>query len=185
MLVNEKDREKRYSIRVETSFNKRLYFLNFIMHSYCCGAVPSWELNRTDCLFEVSDRRPHTGFDCFSTRPRALSFFILVVLVLITESNLILHAPQYVSFQIFINRILPKFLKKFVVIYFDDIVVYSDSKKEYLYYLTQIFEVLRKYILYNKLSKCIFAVLFLEFGSHLIKNKIIRSLSSKVVIILK
>jgi hypothetical protein len=48
----------------------------------------------TDCLFGVSARRPHTGFNYFSTRPQALSLFILVVLVNIAESNLILHAPQ-------------------------------------------------------------------------------------------
>jgi hypothetical protein len=48
----------------------------------------------TDYLFGVSARRPHAGFDYLSTRPQALSLFILVVLVIIAESNPILHAPQ-------------------------------------------------------------------------------------------
>jgi hypothetical protein len=48
----------------------------------------------TDCLFRVSACRPHAGFDYISTRPQALSLFILVVLVIIAESNPILHAPQ-------------------------------------------------------------------------------------------
>jgi hypothetical protein len=46
----------------------------------CCGAVPglragSFEFfeTDTDCLFGVSARRPHAGFDYFSTRPQALS----------------------------------------------------------------------------------------------------------------
>jgi hypothetical protein len=53
----------------------------------------------TDCLFGVSARRPHAGFDYVSTRPQALSLslFILVVLVIIAESNPILHAPQQYS----------------------------------------------------------------------------------------
>jgi hypothetical protein len=90
-----------------------------------------------------------------------------------------------VSFQTFINRILRKFLRKFVVVYLDNIVVYLDSIKEYLYYLTQVFEVIRKHIFYIKPFKCIFAVLCLEFYGYLIKNKIIRFLSFKVVIIEK
>jgi hypothetical protein len=49
----------------------------------------------TDCLFGVSARAPRAGFDCFSTRPWYVPFFILVVFVIIAESNLILHAPQH------------------------------------------------------------------------------------------
>jgi hypothetical protein len=90
-----------------------------------------------------------------------------------------------VSFQTFINRILRKFLRKFVVVYLDNIVVYLDSIKEYLYYLTQVFEVIRKHIFYVKLSKYIFAVLSLEFYGYLIENKIICFLLFKVVIIIK
>jgi hypothetical protein len=48
----------------------------------------------TDYLFRVSARRPHPGFNYFSTRPQAFFLFILVVFVIIAESNLILHAPQ-------------------------------------------------------------------------------------------
>jgi hypothetical protein len=51
----------------------------------------------TGCLFGVSARRPHPGFNYFSTRPQAFFLFILAVLVIIAESNLILHAPQHYS----------------------------------------------------------------------------------------
>jgi hypothetical protein len=93
------------------------------------------------------------------------------------------NAPT--SFQTFINRILREFLGKFVIIYLNNIVVYSDLIKEYLRYLTQVFEVILKHTLYAKPSKCIFAVACLEFYGHLIRNKIIRPLSSKVAIIIK
>jgi hypothetical protein len=88
-----------------------------------------------------------------------------------------------VSFQTFINRILRKFLRKFVIVYLNNIIVYLDSTKEYLYHFTQVFEVIRKYIFYVKPSKYIFAVSCLEFCGYLIENEIIRFLSSKVVII--
>jgi hypothetical protein len=93
------------------------------------------------------------------------------------------NAP--ILFQTFINRILREFLGKFIVVYLDNIVVYSDSIKEYLRHLTQVFEVILKHTLYAKPSKCIFAVSCLEFCGHLIRNKIIRLLSSKVAIIIK
>jgi hypothetical protein len=57
--------------------------------------------------------------------------------------------------------------------------------KEYLRYLTQVFEVILKYTFYAKPLKCIFAVSCLEFCGHLIRNKIIRLLSLKVVIIIE
>jgi hypothetical protein len=47
------------------------------------------------------------------------------------------------SLQTFMSRILRKFLGKFVVVYFDNIFVYSDSVEEYLHHLTQVSEVLR------------------------------------------
>jgi hypothetical protein len=93
------------------------------------------------------------------------------------------NAPA--SFQIFMNRILREFLGKFIVVYLDNIVVYLDSMKEYLRYLTQVFEVILKHTLYAKPSKCIFAVTCLEFYGHLIRNKIIRPLLSKVAIIIE
>src|SRR5450759_1038633 len=54
---------------------------------------------------------------------------------------------------------------------------------EHIQHLTQIFEVLRKYTLYAKPSKCIFAVPLLEFCGHLVGDGTIRPLSSKVAII--
>jgi len=91
------------------------------------------------------------------------------------------NAPA--SFQTFMNRILRKFLGKFIVVYLDDIGVYSDSMEEYLNHLTQVFEVLRAYTLYAKPSKCIFAVPSLEFCGYLVGGGTIRPLSSKVAII--
>jgi hypothetical protein len=83
------------------------------------------------------------------------------------------------------NRILRPFIGKFVVIYLDDIVVYSNITGEYIQHLTQIFEVLRKHTLYAKPSKCIFASPLLEFYGHLVGGGTIRPLSSKVVIIVE
>jgi transposase InsO family protein len=91
------------------------------------------------------------------------------------------NAPA--SFQTFMNRILRPFIGKFVVVYLDDIVVYSETLNEHIQHLTQIFDVLRQHTLYAKPSKCIFAVPALEFCGHLVGGGAIRPLSSKVAII--
>ena len=91
------------------------------------------------------------------------------------------NAPA--SFQTFMNRILRPFLGKFVVVYLDDIVVYSENEKDHIRHLTKIFEVLRQHTLYARPSKCIFCVPSLEFCGHLVGGGTIRPLSSKVAII--
>ncbi|XP_057999315.1 uncharacterized protein LOC131178374 [Hevea brasiliensis] len=57
-------------------------------------------------------------------------------------------------------------LRKFVVVYFDDILVYSQNMHDHLLHLRQVFEVLRKEHLYANLKKCTFCmdkVIFLGF----------------------
>src|SRR5436190_21583648 len=52
------------------------------------------------------------------------------------------------TFQTLINRILRPFIDKFVVVYLDDITVYSNSGEEHLDHLRQVFKTLAKHKLY-------------------------------------
>nr|GEW48689.1 putative mitochondrial protein [Tanacetum cinerariifolium] len=64
------------------------------------------------------------------------------------------------------NHVLKPFLQKYVVVYFDDILVYSRSLEEHCEHLEDVFETLRNEKLYVNLKKCSFAtssVLFLGF----------------------
>jgi len=54
--------------------------------------------------------------------------------------------------QALINKILYKFLKNFVVIYLNDIIIYSTIKKNYVRYIKKIFEVLKNKNLRLKLK---------------------------------
>jgi Reverse transcriptase (RNA-dependent DNA polymerase) len=62
------------------------------------------------------------------------------------------NAPATV--QRIMNNALRDFLGKFVIVYLDDIVVYSDSDEEHEKHLTQVFEALQKHELFAKPSKC-------------------------------
>ena len=54
------------------------------------------------------------------------------------------------------NHVFRVFLGKFVVIYFDDILVYRKSLKEHVDHLKYVLEVLRKENLFANFKKCSF-----------------------------
>jgi len=55
------------------------------------------------------------------------------------------------------NQVLRAFIDKFVVINFDDILIYSKEIDEHIGHLRQVLDVLRKEFLYANLKKCTFA----------------------------
>ena len=70
------------------------------------------------------------------------------------------------TFMRLMNEVLRPFLGKFIVVYLDDILVYSKEVGEHLSHLEQLFKVLRQQTLFGKLDKCSFLmteVYFLGF----------------------
>jgi hypothetical protein len=54
------------------------------------------------------------------------------------------------------NGIFRNYLDKFVIVFLDDILIYSKSEEEHEQHLRIVLQVLREYQLYAKLSKCSF-----------------------------
>ena len=61
------------------------------------------------------------------------------------------------SFQGAMNVTLAPGLRKFVIVFFDDILIYSTCYSDHLSHLRSVLEVLRANTLFAKLSKCTFA----------------------------
>jgi hypothetical protein len=62
----------------------------------------------------------------------------------------------HVAFMFLMNGVLRDYLDKFVIVFLDDILVYSKSEEEHEQYIRMVLQVLREHQLYSKLSKCSF-----------------------------
>jgi len=59
-------------------------------------------------------------------------------------------------FMDYMNRIFKSFLDKFVVVFIDNILIYSRTQEEHVEHLRLVFGILREKQLYAKLPKCEF-----------------------------
>ncbi|GJU92783.1 putative reverse transcriptase domain-containing protein [Tanacetum coccineum] len=66
------------------------------------------------------------------------------------------------------NRVCKPYLDKFVIVFIDDILIYSRNKEEHANHLRIILELLKKEKLYAKFSKCDFWIRIMQFLGHLI-----------------
>jgi hypothetical protein len=76
------------------------------------------------------------------------------------------NAPSY--FMNMMNKVFMEFLDKFVVVFIDDILVYSKRKEEHEKHLPAILEKLREHKLYAKFSKCEFWLSEVGFLGHIV-----------------
>ncbi|KAD4385642.1 hypothetical protein E3N88_25811 [Mikania micrantha] len=79
------------------------------------------------------------------------------------------NAPA--TFMDLMNRVCQQCLDKFVIVFIDDILIYSKSKEEHEEHLKLILEILRKEHLYAKFSKCEFWLKEVQFLGHIFNEK--------------
>nr|GEU56283.1 putative reverse transcriptase domain-containing protein [Tanacetum cinerariifolium] len=74
-------------------------------------------------------------------------------------------------FMDLINRVCKPYLDKFVIVFIDDILIYSKSKQEHEEHLKLILDLLKKEQLYAKFSKCEFWIPKVQFLGHVIDSQ--------------
>ena len=82
------------------------------------------------------------------------------------------------------NRVFRPFLDRFVIVFIDDILVYSKSVKEHEQHLRMVLETLRGAQLYAKFSKCEFWLDSVTFLGHVVSKEGIRVDPKKVEAVL-
>ncbi|KAI3787689.1 hypothetical protein L2E82_00022 [Cichorium intybus] len=79
------------------------------------------------------------------------------------------NAPA--AFMDLMNRACHPFLDKFVIVFIDDILIYSKSREEHKQHFQLILNLLRKEKLYAKFSKCEFWMQEIQFLGHVINRE--------------
>lgn len=79
------------------------------------------------------------------------------------------NAPA--TFQNLMNQVFAPFLRKFTLVFFDDILVYSKTAAEHLQHLEQVFKVMRHHQLFAKQSKCEFMKVQVAYLGHVISQE--------------
>ncbi|GJW73732.1 putative reverse transcriptase domain-containing protein, partial [Tanacetum coccineum] len=88
------------------------------------------------------------------------------------------NAPA--MFMDLMNRVCRPYLHKFVIVFIDDILMYSKTQKEHVEHLRLVLELLKKEKLYAKFSKCEFWLREVQFLGHVINGNEIHVDPSKI-----
>ena len=79
------------------------------------------------------------------------------------------NAPS--TFQSLMNEIFKQHLRKFVLVFFDDILIYSRNGEEHLKHVSEVLSILRKHKLYAKKEKCQFGQDQIQYLGHVISTE--------------
>jgi hypothetical protein len=96
----------------------------------------------------------------FSTRYGLYEFIVM--------SFGLTNAPAY--FMNLMNKVFMEYLERFVVVFIDDILIYSKSDSDHEEHLRLVLQKLRDNQLYTKYSKCEFCIDKVPFLGHIISN---------------
>lgn len=75
------------------------------------------------------------------------------------------------TFQRLMHEIFMPYLDKFVIIYLDDICIYSKTPEEHIKHLDTVLSLLNQHKLLAKTSKCLFGVSSMDFLGHVVSHQ--------------
>uniref|UniRef100_A0A0D3C3B2 Reverse transcriptase domain-containing protein n=1 Tax=Brassica oleracea var. oleracea TaxID=109376 RepID=A0A0D3C3B2_BRAOL len=88
------------------------------------------------------------------------------------------NAPS--TFQALMNSVFRDYLRKFVLVFFDDILIFSRSWEEHLDHVKRVFEILHAKQLFVKQKKCAFGQSEVDYLGHLISGDGVKVDNTKI-----
>lgn len=88
------------------------------------------------------------------------------------------NAPS--TFQATMNELFMPFLRKFVLVFFDDILIFSKCFADHLKHLDMVFHILDEGKFFLKESKCAFSQRSIEYLGHIVSEKGVAAEPSKI-----
>ncbi|GJT02370.1 putative reverse transcriptase domain-containing protein [Tanacetum coccineum] len=131
------------------------------------------ELNK----LTVKNRYPLPRIDDLFDQLQGSRYFSKIYLRSVMPFGLT-NAPAV--FMDLMNRVCKPYLDKFVIVFIDDILIYSKSKEEHEIHLRMVLELLKKEKLYAKFSKCEFWLQEVCFLGHVVNQNGIHVDPSKI-----
>ncbi|WVZ80732.1 hypothetical protein U9M48_028188 [Paspalum notatum var. saurae] len=141
-----------------------------ILFDQLAGARVFSKIDLRSGYYQIKIREEDIPKTAFSTRYELYEYLVM--------SFGLTNAPAF--FMYMMNSVFMNELDKFVVVFIDDILIYSKNEKEHEEHLRIVLTQLREHKLYAKFSKCAFWLKEVSFLGHILSEKGVVVDSSKV-----
>ncbi|WVZ93465.1 hypothetical protein U9M48_039443 [Paspalum notatum var. saurae] len=141
-----------------------------ILFDQLAGAKVFSKIDLRSGYYQIKIREEDIPKTAFSTRYGLYEYLVM--------SFGLTNAPAF--FMYMMNSVFMNELDKFVVVFIDDILIYSKSEKEHEEHLKIVLTRLREHKLYAKFSKCAFWLKEVSFLGHILSEKGVAVDPSKV-----
>jgi hypothetical protein len=88
------------------------------------------------------------------------------------------------TFQSLMNSFFKPFLRKFVLVFLDDIIIYNKSWEEHVQHVDRVLQLLKGQQLYAKPSKCLFGVKEIDNLVHIVSHEGVKVDPNNIIVLM-